>query len=172
MIDDIPFELGDVVQDEITGFRGVVIALAEHITGCDRVGVRPIDRDNTAKRGSEEFFYPTQLTAVEDVDSISVEHDPQTDMEYALGEYVRDAITGAEGVITTVTYKLYNCPQVSISPTNVNGETEVDDRLWVDIPRIESTGGVMDDFQEEQTTDDTSATGSVGADSHTKPSQP
>lgn len=165
MIDDIPFELGDVVQDEITGFRGVVIAFAEHITGCDRVGVRPIDRENTGRRGEEEFFYPSQLTAVEDVDPISVEHEPQTDMEYEMGEMVRDTISNSTGVITTVTYRLYNCPQVALSATSTDEQTEIEDREWFDVPRVESVGdGVSGEFEELAELSDESATGAMGSD--------
>lgn len=34
-------ELGDRVKDKITGFSGIVIAKAEWITGCVRIGVLP-----------------------------------------------------------------------------------------------------------------------------------
>lgn len=34
-------ELGDVVRDRISGFKGVVVCLAEWLNGCERVTVQP-----------------------------------------------------------------------------------------------------------------------------------
>jgi hypothetical protein len=39
-------QLGDRVRDPITGFTGIVVAVAQHITGCDRCAVSaPVDKD-------------------------------------------------------------------------------------------------------------------------------
>lgn len=35
------FELGEVVKDKVTGFSGIVIGRASHISGCDTYGVQP-----------------------------------------------------------------------------------------------------------------------------------
>lgn len=34
-------ELGDEVQDTITGFKGTVVAITKWISGCDRINVQP-----------------------------------------------------------------------------------------------------------------------------------
>lgn len=36
-----PIVLGDVVQDSITGFKGVAVSKTQWITGCDRILVQP-----------------------------------------------------------------------------------------------------------------------------------
>jgi len=49
---DIEFELGDYVENQLTNTDGYVNAIADHITGCTRVGVRPEARivPRTTKR--------------------------------------------------------------------------------------------------------------------------
>jgi len=34
------FELGQEVKDKITGFVGIIVSRAEHLTGCNRYGVQ------------------------------------------------------------------------------------------------------------------------------------
>lgn len=34
-------ELGDLVKCKITGAKGIVIAVSQHLHGCDRVGIQP-----------------------------------------------------------------------------------------------------------------------------------
>lgn len=41
-------ELGDKVEDTITGFKGIVICVSQWLHGCRRVVVQP---DNTGKDG-------------------------------------------------------------------------------------------------------------------------
>ena len=33
-------ELGDYVEDKITGFKGIVTGITKHLTGCDRASVQ------------------------------------------------------------------------------------------------------------------------------------
>lgn len=39
-------ELGDEVKDSVTGFKGIVTAIAKCITGCDRLEVRQQTKAN------------------------------------------------------------------------------------------------------------------------------
>ena len=40
-------ELGDLVRDRITGFKGTVVALHHYLFGCTRVSVQPVaDKDS------------------------------------------------------------------------------------------------------------------------------
>lgn len=51
-----PFEgvgMGDKVKDTLSGFTGVVIGRAEHMTGCHQVYVLPTsEKDNEIKAGN------------------------------------------------------------------------------------------------------------------------
>ena len=41
------FDLGVKAKDKITGFEGIIIGRAEHITGCNTYGLKPKkDKDN------------------------------------------------------------------------------------------------------------------------------
>jgi len=55
---------GWIVEDKISGFRGTVETIGDHITGCDLIGVYPINVSST-ERGDQEFFIPDQLEIIE-----------------------------------------------------------------------------------------------------------
>ena len=41
-------ELGDEAKCKITGFQGIVVETSQHLTGCDRAGLRaPMKKDGT-----------------------------------------------------------------------------------------------------------------------------
>lgn len=55
------FNLGDKVQDKITGFVGRVIAISFWLNGCVQCGVKaPIDKDGKIREA--EWFDDQQLT--------------------------------------------------------------------------------------------------------------
>jgi len=58
--DRFEFQLGAVVEDVQTGLTGVVVALSEHITGCERYGVMP-DSGRGSQRPDEQFYYAQEL---------------------------------------------------------------------------------------------------------------
>jgi hypothetical protein len=35
------FSLGDLIRDKVTGFEGICVGRANHISGCDTYGVQP-----------------------------------------------------------------------------------------------------------------------------------
>lgn len=91
-----------------------------------------------------------------------------TETDIALGQRVRDEVTGFEGVVVVQTYFLYNCPQVCVQPTGGTDVTEVGDSEWFDTPRV----SVLDEGVSEEYGDlavaTESETGSVGASCHQK----
>lgn len=45
-------ELGDEVECKVTGIKGIAIAIAKHLTGCDRVSVQPpVDKEGKWRDG-------------------------------------------------------------------------------------------------------------------------
>lgn len=158
--------LGTKAQDEISGMEGIITAVAEHLTGCTRVELSPDNTDDTTRRGESEFFYDAQLEVVKNRISNEVD-DPVTDVDFEVGEKVRDEVTGFKGIIVTITYELYNCPRIGIQPietyTSCNQEkAEVE---WFDAPRIEYVDdGVAEDFQELAENDNVTETGAPSTD--------
>ena len=152
--------LGDHVRDEVTGYEGYVVAIAYHLTGCTRFGVRSND-EVPANRAEEEWFSEAQL---EKTGEDSVEADTVTTSDIELGDRVKDDITDIEGFVTTVTYNLYNCPRAAIT-TIPDEKNEEYNREWFDVPRLEFLGGgVGDDYQSLTENDNEGETGASGAD--------
>lgn len=128
-------QLGAVATDTITGYEGVVTDVAYHVSGCARVGVRATD--DPAEADETRFFYPTQLTISDDVQTGVFEDSPVTSVGFDLGWHLRDRITQAGGIATTISFSLYNCPQVALTPVSDDAPEEPVERFWFDAPRTE-----------------------------------
>jgi len=64
-MDDNRKLLGMDAKDKITGFKGVVIAVSFHLTGCDQIGVLPRELDKDGKRQNAEWFDVQRLEVAE-----------------------------------------------------------------------------------------------------------
>jgi hypothetical protein len=139
MYDDRTFDLGQIVQDRISGFTGVVNTVGFHIGGCERIGLLHLgDTNNPPKNvSSEEFFYPTQLQLVE-ADTEWTDTEPMTDVNCEVGERVRDRSTMFDGHVHIVNFKLFNCPQVLAYEKA--GDLEAH---WIDAPLVEPLGDTV-----------------------------
>jgi hypothetical protein len=168
---DADIELGAFVQDRNSGAKGVVTGHAVHISGCDRFAVTAVD---TGRMESEEtWYFPTELTVIDgdDVEAPGPEEtDPVTEVDFVLGDVLEDDITGFEGYATTITFNLFNCPRVALTPTNSDGNDGVEtDREWFDAPRTERLGdGISADYADLVESETESETGPVGEDLQTK----
>jgi len=56
-----------------------------------------------------------------------------------LGMKAQDRVTGAKGVITSVSFDLYGCIQAILKPA-VNEDGELKGGQWMDIARLKITG--------------------------------
>jgi hypothetical protein len=61
-----------------------------------------------------------------------------------LGFRVKDRVTGAEGIVTSVSFDLYGCVQAIVNP-GLDKDGKQRDQFWFDIARLETTsdGPVM-----------------------------
>lgn len=60
-------ELGKEEVDKITGFKGIIVARAEHLFGCSTYGLAPQHFDaEKNKRGETEWFDEGRLKIVGD----------------------------------------------------------------------------------------------------------
>jgi hypothetical protein len=136
---DIEFELGDYVENQLTNTDGYVNAIADHITGCTRVGVRPRSEDRSENHKTE-FHYPAELSEFNPPMDVIVRDDAGVpeDPEIHPGNVVEDEVTGITGLAVIVTYRMYNCPQVCIRLKSDDGySTETE---WIDAPRLMVVG--------------------------------
>lgn len=53
-----------------------------------------------------------------------------------LGRYMRDRVSGFEGVISSISFDLYGCIQAAVSP-RVDKDGKLPDGKWMDIHRLE-----------------------------------
>jgi len=57
-----------------------------------------------------------------------------------LGRKAKDRVTGFAGTVTSVSFDLYGCIQVALSPP-IDKDGKFQDGRWVDIHRLEMDGG-------------------------------
>src|ERR1039457_7119524 len=96
-------QLGKVVTDSITGFKGVAVLRTEFLHACVRVGLQP----KALKDGIPQdrvYFDEKQIK----------ENDPKTPPapNKWLGQQVTDSLTSVNGTATAVTTYLYMAPRV------------------------------------------------------------
>jgi len=169
------FDLGDQVVNQYTGTCGHVISIGDHLTGCTRIGVRSesVSSDDRSDHQETEFYYPAELSVITSVDEReNIETPPQsiedTETDVTLGNEVKDTVTGITGIVTTITYNMYNCPRVAINPTREGGEYS-NDREWFDLPRVEVVDdGVAAEFDELAESTDESDSGAASSDYESK----
>ncbi len=53
-------ELGDEVQDKVTGFKGIAVVRSIYLQGCDRISVQPLV-DKEGKIPESQHFDDPQL---------------------------------------------------------------------------------------------------------------
>lgn len=161
MVSDYTGWLGDVAKDRVSGMTGLVTLVGEHISGCDRVQLSPTDVGDTSA-GSDEFFYPAQLERLEpDASTPDIEVEPTTESHVALGDVVRDKVTGFEGTAIVINYSVWNCPSVL-----VQDDGDADESHWVDDVRLRVVNEDVYDFDtaERDTTDTGAAEDSASPD--------
>lgn len=176
MADTKDIELGYEVQDKISGLNGIVTDIGTHITGCTRIGVWPVGDgdDPVARRGDQEWFYGAQLEIVDDdTELVDLGAEAITETTFSLGDRVKDDITGFEGCATTITFDIFNCPQVGVAPVDHTDPTENPDREWFDSVRLEKiSGGITADYDEVVNNTVTAETGPTGDDKGSRVNKP
>lgn len=138
---DAEFELGEEVKHDLSGREGVVVSIAEHLSGCTRIGVLWSDDDT-----EETFYYEPELESLGSEmwsDEFEV-----VGSDAKLGQVVEDDLTGFEGVASSITFSAFNCPRVAIEPTEVDGP-EKPDREWFDEPRVNVVRSSVERYGEE-----------------------
>jgi hypothetical protein len=113
-------EKGDLVEDRITGLRGVVVGMTRCIYRCDRVSVRPL-----GSKDGKPFEMLTDdppglklLKKGELVETVLA----KPDNGCGLGDLVRDKISGMEGVVVSITDWLFDSLAACVQPVKLTGE--------------------------------------------------
>jgi hypothetical protein len=104
--------LGDRVRDEISGLEGIASARYEYLYGCVRVCVRP-EKLKDGKPVESTVFDEAQLRVVK-AGVVAPSHFPASSI--ALGDKVKDTITGYAGVVTGRFTSLHAHVQFGVQP--------------------------------------------------------
>ena len=163
MVEESEVEFGTEYRDKVTNYSGVCTVIAHHLTGCTRIGLTAEGSDPSF-RNDTEYFYPSQLGECEE--GIDINSDEfETDVNISLGEEVEETVTGFRGVVTTISFELYNVPRVAVSPVDTDDSTVKKERGWFDVPRVEVVGeGVEGEFNDVQNSNVESESGPSGSD--------
>jgi len=173
-------ELGDYVRNNLTNTEGYVSAIADHLTGCTRIGVRPRSQD-PSEHPETHFNHPAELSVTSVPNTVagtqdvsipsgarSVRTDPQAvfdgrggDPQVTPGHVVEDEVSGTRGLVGIVTYRLFNCPQACVFP-DVDDGYATDNSEWIDVPRLEVVDDECVGEYDETDSDDPQSTGAMG----------
>jgi hypothetical protein len=96
---------GNHVRCELTGIEGLVSSLAVEENGNIRIGIQPKTTDNKL---IESFFGDLASITVLD-EGIASKGSPLADIEFSIGQNVRDRYSDYTGVITMLIWYLNGC---------------------------------------------------------------
>lgn len=117
-------ELGVIAKDTITGFQGVVVCHSTFLGNCPRYTLRPREVKD-GKPVAPQAFDNTRLAFVEST-TLKVLHPTRPDEQVELGDRVRDAITGLEGIATSLHIYIDGCSHVGIQPRELKDGVPVE----------------------------------------------
>lgn len=136
--------LGKHAVDKVTGFKGVTSVISYDLYGCIQVVITPPSSATEVYAGN--WFDVTRVHITSDDLVMNV---PDYSATYTrdfgmLGLTVKDKVTGFEGVVTSLSYDLYNNVHFAITPKST--ETDVFGGGWFDYERLDilSETPVMD----------------------------
>lgn len=112
--------LGDLIQDTITGFKGIAESFATYLEGCEKWGIRPVELKD-GKPKSAKYYEPGRVRLVK---SRGVTPNPYHH-NVKLGAKIKDTITSFEGIVTIKSEYCFGADRVGV-------ECEFKDNEWVD----------------------------------------
>lgn len=99
------FDLGSVLKDKITPFKGVVVARTQWLSNCNTYNLKSKELKDGLPQDSQNFDEPTlESTSDEDFDDLS----KPEEFKFSLGSVLEDKITSFEGVVVARTQWVTN----------------------------------------------------------------
>lgn len=106
-------ELGDEVEDIVTGFRGIVTTKSILVTAEDRLTVRPPLKDGEIK-DSHAFDRSCLKVVTKNKVPYDASKNPTDNIQ--IGDEVEDKLTGFKGIAVARHIFISNCVHISIQP--------------------------------------------------------
>jgi len=150
--------LGQRVEDTVTGIRGTVTSLSDHISDCRTATVEYQDDDGTLNRTTRSV---ERFRVINDGVSSQVNGDGRAIMKHKdieLGDTVVHEPSGFEGVVTLVTYHAFEATKLYVRPQEVgpDGRKSGEKLHAFEVNLVES-----DTMDPDDVTDDAEKPGSV-----------
>lgn len=99
---EIGFDLGDTVQDDVSKLQGIALARVDYLSGCVQFEVQPaLDKDGKVPESTFVDFQRLRRVGAENYAIEPSRRYPTQNVDYELGNTVRDRVTGFEGIATT-----------------------------------------------------------------------
>ena len=130
--------LGCKVKDKVTTIEGIATSISFFLVGCVQVTVTPL-KEKGEKQEPSKFF---DLPRIEVLNNVPVMNAPQFPKGYEGADFeifackAKHKVSGFEGIITGMSFDLYGCIQVSVSP-QVDETGKRSDGFWFDLNSIE-----------------------------------
>ena len=126
------FKLGDVVQDVITEFKGVIVVHLRYLYNHDRYGVR--SRELHEGRPIEPVFFDgTSLKFIEATDLEAPEF-PEIDIQ--LSDEVKDKVGAFKGSVIGHGFWINGCVRIGIQSKELNKEGHPVEEQWFPMNQV------------------------------------
>jgi hypothetical protein len=129
------FKLGDIVEDVITGFKGVVIVYLHYLYNQDRYALKSKElRDG--KPMDHIFFDVTSLKFIEET-NIEVPDFPE--ITIAMEDEAKDKISGYKGIVVGYGFWINGCIRIGIQSKNLTDEGVPVEEQWFPMDQVQIT---------------------------------
>lgn len=129
------FKLGDVVEDLITGYKGVIVIYLQYLYNQDRYGVRSKELHD-GKPIEPIFFDATSLRFIEGTD-IKVPEFPEITVN--LSDEVKDKVSAYKGTVIGYGYWINGCVRLSVQSNELNEEGHPVEEQWFPMDQMKVT---------------------------------
>lgn len=131
------FELGVTVEHLIHGYEGIVVARAEHITGCNRytVQAKGLNKDYKPK---EAYWMDEHALKLTKAKKLVIERDA-VPFKFDLGVTVKHLVHGLEGVVIGRADELTGGNRYMVQPRGMTPDGKLHDYVWCHEQELEQT---------------------------------
>ena len=143
-------KLGNIAEDEVTGYRGTVTAILEPATGMKQIGIQPRGDGNTIP----EMMFIDAFTVKFVEDGIVARLPKPSEPKFEFGQEVKDLASNQTGIVTNKITYLNGCIHLGITPKSLENKTP--DIFFIDQNRLELVSqGVQEKLAVTKSADDT-----------------
>jgi heat shock protein HspQ len=115
-------EIGDLVEDKISGYKGIVSDITVFVAGCERVGVKSQELHEGKLIDTCVFDSPNLKV----IKSKVITPKKTKKQKYKLGDKLKCKLTGYTGVATSMTESISGTRRFGISPQKIQEGKPID----------------------------------------------